>query len=144
MPATIIAPGRITKDSVTRRAGESDVVSFSVAVNCFEKREKVTRFYDCSWFGKRAIAAAKMLTKGSAVCVTGNHSTREHEGKTYQQIEVTNCEFLGGGQRQGGGDAPAPVTGGGGYPDSEYNPDNATPGDDQFPFLYQQWGTDRA
>ena len=100
MPATIIAPGRLTKNAEQRAAGQSQVVSFSVAVNCYERKEKVTRFYDCSWFGKRAESMLNILQKGTAVTVTGAHSTREHAGKTYEQIEVWNVELQGGGTQR--------------------------------------------
>jgi single-strand DNA-binding protein len=131
MSATIIAPGNITKDAVTRQAGSSTVVSFSVAVNCFERKEKVTRFYDCSWFGQRAVSLVPMLTKGSKVTVTGGHSTREHNGKEYQQIEVWNVELQGGrpgGQQQ----SAAPATSGGGFSDDDYAPKPTA--EDDFPF----------
>ena len=119
MPATIIAPGRLTKNAEQRAAGQSQVVSFSVAVNCYERKEKVTRFYDCSFFGKRAESMLNILQKGVAVTVTGAHSTREHNGKTYEQIEVWNVELQGGGQRnrdqpaeQADNDAPVDDMGG--------------------------------
>lgn len=130
MPATIIIPGRLTKDCEIRQAGSSQVVSFSVAVNCFERKEKLTRYYDCSWFGQRAVSASKMLTRGAAVSVTGAHSTREHNGKTYEQCDVWNVEFQGGGKRTEGQPAAAPQTSGGGFDDADYGPG----GDDQMPF----------
>ena len=129
MSATIIAPGNITKDAVTRQAGSSTVVSFSVAVNCYEKKEMVTRFYDCSWFGQRAVSTSPMLTKGSKVTVTGGHSTREHNGKEYQQIEVWNVELQGG---KPSGQSPAAAPSGNGFSEADYGP---SPYDDNsFPF----------
>lgn len=126
MPATIIAPGRLTKDAEQRAAGQSQVVSFSVAVNCYERKEKVTRFYDCSWFGKRADSMLNILRKGTAVTVTGAHSSREHNGKTYEQIEVWNVELQGGGQRAAQPAEQAP---------EEYQGGNSgTIPDDGFPF----------
>jgi single-strand DNA-binding protein len=132
MSATIIIPGNITRDAETRQAGSSHVVSFSVAVNTTVKREKVTQFFDCSWFGARALAVSQYLTKGSKVAVVGSFSTREHNGKTYLQCDVQDVTLLGGGNRDGG-PRPTPASGGG-----EYNPDDAGPGDnsrdDDFPF----------
>ena len=132
MSATIIAPGRLTKDAEIRKAGQSECVAFSVAVNCYENREKVTRYYDCSWFGgKRATSMLPMLLKGAAVTVTGGHRTREHNGKTYQSIDVWNVE-LQSGKQQGQQSAASQPSSGGGYSDEDYGA--APSGDDDFPF----------
>lgn len=133
MPATIIIPGRLTKDAETRQAGQSQVVSFSVAVSTYENKQKGTRFYDVSWFGARAVSAAQYLRKGTAVCVTGEHSTREHNGKTYEQCRAESVTLLGGGGSRNQSSAPAEPqqTQGGGYSDAEYNPPSQ---DDDFPW----------
>jgi len=131
MSATIIVPGRLTKDAEIRQAGQSEIISFSVAVSCYERREKVTRFYDCSWFkSKRSEAMIPMLTKGTSVTVTGGHSTREHGGKTYEQVDVWNVELGGGGRREA--TAPADAAG----DDSQSSARPAVPGgiDPDFPF----------
>jgi single-stranded DNA-binding protein len=129
MSATIIAPGRVTKDAEIRKAGDFEIISFSVAVNCFERKEKVTRFYDCSWFkSKRSEQMMNLLRKGAAVTVTGGHSTREHNGKTYQQIEVWNCELNGGGKRED----TAPPAAGNGYDEATYGEKPNNP--DDLPF----------
>lgn len=128
MPATIIAPGRLTKDAEQRQAGQSQVVSFSVAVSCYERKEKLTRYYDCSWFGQRAVAMLGILRKGTAVTVTGAHSTREHNGKTHQQIEVWNVELIGSKKHDGETAAPP-------EPRNQYeNDDGAQVDAEGFPF----------
>jgi single-strand DNA-binding protein len=138
MPATIIIPGRITKDAEIRQAGNAQVVSFSVAVNCYENKEKLTRYYDCSWFGSRAISTQPHLLKGSAVTVTGAHSTREHNGKTYQKCDVWNVELMGGAKRDGQSmerstpQPAAPQTAGGGYDGYDDAPGDVV--SDPYPF----------
>jgi single-strand DNA-binding protein len=120
MSATIIAPGRLTKDAEIRKAGDFEIISFSVAVSCFERKEKITRFYDCSWFkSKRSEQMLNLLKKGTAVTVTGGHSTREHNGKTYQQVDVWNCELNGSGRGEHAS-AAAPAATGNGYDEATY------------------------
>lgn len=112
----ITIAGGITRDAETRQAGQSDVTSFSVAVDHREGREKSTMYFDCSLWGKRGEALRSYLTKGTKVAVAGDLSTREHNGKTYLKVNVSEVSLLGGGQRsdnrssygQGGtGGAPA-------------------------------------
>ena len=112
----ITIAGGITRDAETRQAGQSDVTSLSVAVDHREGREKSTMYFDCSLWGKRGEALRSYLTKGTKVAVAGDLSTREHNGKTYLKVNVSEVSLLGGGQRsdnrssydQGGtGGAPA-------------------------------------
>ena len=130
MSATVIVPGKITKDAALRPAGQSQVCSFSVAVNDKVKGEQVTTFFDCSLFGKRGETLCPMLRKGGSVTVVGKLSTREYNGKTYLQCEVSEVTLMGGGPRsQSTEPSAAPTTKGGGYDDAEY-----APLDDQLPF----------
>lgn len=119
--------GGITRDAETRQAGQSEVTSFSVAVDHRDGQNKTTMYFDCSLWGRRGQALQPHLTKGSKVAVTGDLSTREHNGKTYLQVRVDNVTLQGGrpqqssqggygqqsggyGQQQGGyGGAPAGV-----------------------------------
>lgn len=102
----ITIAGGITRDAETRQAGQSDVTSFSVAVDHREGREKSTMYFDCSLWGKRGEALRSYLTKGTKVAVAGDLSTREHNGKTYLKVNVSEVSLLGGGQRREGGGNP--------------------------------------
>ena len=93
-----IAAGDIGKDAVTRQAGQNSVTGFSLATEERRKGEKVTTWIDVSIWGKRGEALQPHLTKGSKVTVSGRLSTREHDGRTYLQIDADNVALQGGGQ----------------------------------------------
>lgn len=92
----ITIAGRLTKDAETRDAGTDRVTSFSVAVDDRQGKEKSTQFFDCSMWGKRGESLAQYLTKGSSVTVSGDFSTREHNGKTYLTVRVADVTLQGG------------------------------------------------
>ena len=108
---SITIAGNIGKDAVTRTTANGDkVTGWSVAVEDRSGQEKRTLWMDCSLWGKRGESLAQYLTKGSKVAVSGELSTREHEGKTYLTIRAEQVTLLGGGERrddqgqsQGGG-----------------------------------------
>ena len=72
------------------------VANFSVAVRAgFGDREQ-TLWIGCSLFGKRAEGGlVQYLKKGQQVAVSGELSTREHEGKTYLQVSVNDVTLIG-------------------------------------------------
>ena len=96
--------GTVGRDAETRNAGDTTVTSWSVAVDHREGREKSTIWFDCSLWAKRGEALAPHITKGGKVAVSGDFSTREHNGKTYMQIRVTDVSLLGG--KRDDGDRP--------------------------------------
>ena len=93
---TIIIAGRLTRDAVVRDAGSDRVAGFAVAVDDRSGKEKTTLFFDCNLWGKRGDALAQYLTKGSSVTVSGDLGKREHEGKTYLTIRVSDVTLQGG------------------------------------------------
>ena len=95
--------GRLTKDAETRDAGGSRVTGFSVAVDNWDGKTKGTLFFDASWWGDRGEKMAQYLTKATAVTVCGDLGTREHNGKTYLTIRVTDVTLQGGKPASGGG-----------------------------------------
>ncbi len=106
---TIAIAGRLGRDAELRRTqGGDPVCGFSVAVD--DRQQDQTYWFECSLWGKRGEGAAKHLTKGKQVSVTGDFSTRVYEGKTYLQIRVNDFALQGGGSsdtredtRQSGG-----------------------------------------
>lgn len=129
----ITIAGRITRDAVTRTTQQGDkVTGFSVAVDDGFGQNKRTLFFDCSLWGKRGDALAQYLVKGASVTVAGDLSTREHDGKTYLTIRVSEITLQGGksdGQQRGGG------YGAGGSPSSQ--PSGRPDFDDSIPFLME-------
>ena len=97
--------GNIGKSAELRKTGNGDqVAGFSVAVNDGFGDKKRTLWFDVSIWGKRAEVLAPMLTKGGKVCVTGDLSTRKHEGKTYLTLRAAEVTLQSG--RQDRDDAP--------------------------------------
>ena len=91
--------GGIGKDAQTRQAGDQRVTSFSVAVDEGFGDKKRTIWFGCDLWGNRGEKLAQYLTKGSRVCVTGELSTRENDGRTYLTIRAADVTLAGGGQR---------------------------------------------
>lgn len=130
------AIGRVGKDAVTRQAGNSQVTGFSLAVDSGFGDKKQTLWLDCSAWGDRFAKVGEYITKGSQLGVTGELGTREHEGKTYLTLRVSNVTLVGGkGEGSAGSGGPR-----GGAPQRE-RPARATdaPPSDEFsddiPFL---------
>jgi single-strand DNA-binding protein len=101
----IVISGNIGKDAEVRTIqGSGDkVTGWTVAVEDRTGKEKSTIWFDCTLWGKRGEALAQYLTKGSKVCVSGELSTREHNGKTYLTIRSEQVSLMGGkpeGQRE--------------------------------------------
>ena len=91
--------GNIGKSAETRRTPNGDAVtSWSLAVEERKGSEKRTIWFDCSLWGKRGESLAPYLTKGGKVAVSGELSTREHDGKTYLTVRAEQVTLLGGGQ----------------------------------------------
>lgn len=100
---TVAIAGNIGKDAVLRTTQNGDkVLGWSVAVEERNGQDKRTIWFDCSLWGRRAEALAQYLTKGTRVAVSGELSTREHEGKTYLTIRANEVTLLGGGQSRDG------------------------------------------
>lgn len=89
--------GRVGKDAETRQTQQGDqVTGFSVAVDEGFGDKKRTLWFDVSFWGKRGAAVSQYLTKGSSVTVSGELSTREHEGKTYLTLRANDLTLQGG------------------------------------------------
>lgn len=107
---TITVAGSIGKDAVVRstQSGEK-VTGWPVAVEERVGQDKRTIWFDCTLWGKRGESLAPYLTKGGKVAVSGELSTREHDGKTYLTVRADQVTLLGGKQdgerRDGAGQA---------------------------------------
>lgn len=109
MKAITIAGG-IARDAAIRQTQNGDqVTSFSVAVDDRTTKEKRTLYFDCGLWDKRGAALAGYLVKGGKVAVSGDLSTREHDGRTYLTINVAEVTLLGGGERRADADHSPPA-----------------------------------
>jgi single-strand DNA-binding protein len=129
---SITIAGNIGKDAVTRTTqGGDKVTGFSVAVEERRGQDKRTIWFDCAIWGARGDALSAYLTKGTKVAVSGDLSTREHEGKTYLTVRASEVTLMGGGQPLDRAprrdDPPARAGSGGGYA-------SASDMDDEIPF----------
>jgi single-strand DNA-binding protein len=99
----ITIAGRLGKTAVLRRTQDGKpVLGFAVAVDDGYGANKKTMWFDCAMWGDRGEKIGQYLTKGTAVCVSGELGTREHEGKTYLQVRVNEVTLQGGGEKSGG------------------------------------------
>lgn len=94
---SIMIAGNIGRDAVTRTTGGGDkVTGFTVAVEDRQGKEKSTIWFDVAIWGARGEKIAEYLTKGGKVAVSGDLSTREHEGKTYLTVRADQVTLMGG------------------------------------------------
>lgn len=94
---------RIGKDAVTRYTqGGKSVTGFSAAFDTGWGDKKATTWLDVSGWGERYEKVAQYLTKGSQVLLEGDIGTREHDGKTYITLNLTDLKLIGGKQESGG------------------------------------------
>jgi single-strand DNA-binding protein len=70
--------GRLTKDPETRQAGETQVTTFTLAVDRFGK-EKTADFIRIVAFGKTAELCERYLAKGRLTAVQGRIQTGSYE-----------------------------------------------------------------
>lgn len=133
---TLIIAGNIGKDAVLRRTQNGDaVLSWSLAVDNGKDasgNRRESTWYDCSLWGKRAEALEPHIIKGSKLTLQGSPTVRVHEGKAYLGIRVQELTFMGGGQRDEGGQGQG-AGGQSGY-GSGGRPSGNRDFDDEIPF----------
>ena len=100
--SNISIAGHLGKDAEVRQVGDTQCVSFSVAVTRKRKDIETTTWWRCQWWGDRAAKVAQWLTKGKAVLVSGEAFERPYQkdGKDQRslEIEVSGLQLLGDGQ----------------------------------------------
>jgi single-strand DNA-binding protein len=93
----ITVAGKLGRDSELRRTQGGDaVLSFTVAVDQRNGRDKTTNWYRISLWGKRGESLAQYLTKGTSVTVVGEFSLGEYEGKPQLNIRASEIALQGG------------------------------------------------
>jgi single-strand DNA-binding protein len=100
----LIIAGTVGKDAVLRRTGNNDaVLGFSVAVDQGKDKngnKRDTKWYDASIWGKRAESLQSYIVKGTKLTLQGRPTAREHQGKVYMGIVVSELAFQGGSQQR--------------------------------------------
>lgn len=101
--------GNIGGDVKVNNAGGTAVANFSVAVKAGYGDKAQTIWIACALWGKQADSKLiDYLVKGQGVAVSGELSTREHDGKTFLQVRVGTVDLVGGGKAEGGSASPKP------------------------------------
>ena len=104
--------------------GGQELCSFPVGVSVGYGDSKSTVWVDVTKWGKGSQSLANILRKGSKVAVSGELSTREHNGKTYLQCRADQVTIQGTPQ---GNSAPSTAAAKQQFPDAEEL-------DDEVPF----------
>lgn len=92
--------GNLGRDAEVRSTNNgTSLLAFSVPMKSgFGEREQ-TSWIDCTLWGKRAEGGlSQHMTKGTPVCVSGELSTEEYEGKTRLKLNVNDVTLMGKGQ----------------------------------------------
>ena len=103
-----VIAGNIGKNAETRQAGQTTVASFAVAVEQRGRDGKKTQWVNCSMWGQRGEKLVRYLTKGTRVCASGELTTREYNGKTYLELNVSDVTMMGGSNQGQQRDYKAP------------------------------------
>lgn len=82
--------GNVGRDPEQRRAGDTPILAFSVGTR--GRKRDATNWFNVSVFGRQAerLAQHNLIFKGQWVVVTGTLESREHEGKTYWDLNATD------------------------------------------------------
>lgn len=97
--------GRLGRDAEIRHVNETDVCNFSVAENIGFGDRKATQWWNCALWGSRGEKLAQYLTKGTAVTVCGEVTTREYtakDGTPKFELQCRVLEVTLQGSRDGG------------------------------------------
>ncbi len=110
----VILLGNLTRDpQLSYLPSQTPVVEFGLAINRKwtaqdGSQRDDTCFVDCQMYGKRAEVINKYLKKGNPLFLEGRlkfDSWQAQDGSKRSKLRVfvENFEFIGGGQRAGGG-----------------------------------------
>lgn len=105
--------GRLGRDPELKQVGQNDLLEFTVANDVGFGDRKVTNWFRCTVWGKRATSLQNHLSKGSQVFIVGELTAREFEKKDGAkgfsvEVRVDKLDFAGGrgeGEQQS---APTP------------------------------------
>ena len=67
----VFLSGNITRDPEKRKAGETPILQFGLAVNEYRKDEQYANFFDVTVFGQQAKNLADLLHKGDKITLEG-------------------------------------------------------------------------
>jgi single-strand DNA-binding protein len=116
--------GNIGGDVKVNNVSGTSVANFNVAVKSGYGDKAQTIWITVALWGKQAESKLiDYLVKGQGVAVTGELSTREHEGKTYLQVRANSVDLQGGSKQEGGNSSAR-------TPQNKSKPSDPAPADD--------------
>lgn len=96
MENLVFISGRLTKDAELKyfESGKCKA-TFSIAVDNYINKEKITSFFNCVLWDKQAEFAAEYFKKGKNVSVFGELKKEEYKEKEYYTIHCRTANFAG-------------------------------------------------
>lgn len=94
MENLVFISGRLTADSDIKyyESGKCKA-TFTLAVDGYFNKEKITSFIKCEAWGKQAEFAAEYFKKGKNISVFGELTSNEYNGKMYYSINCKTANF---------------------------------------------------
>lgn len=94
MENLVFVSGRLTADSDIKyyESGKCKA-TFTLAVDGYFNKEKITSFIKCEAWGKQAEFAAEYFKKGKNISVFGELTSNEYNGKMYYSINCKTANF---------------------------------------------------
>lgn len=94
MENLVFVSGRLTKDAELKyfQSGKCKA-TFSIAVDNYINKEKITSFFNCILWDKQAEFAAEYFKKGKNVSVFGELKKEEYKEKEYYTIHCRTANF---------------------------------------------------
>lgn len=96
---TITVTGRVGGDAETRRAGQSDVTNFNVAVDQGWGESKSTNWFRVAIWGARGGKLQPYIKKGDKVAVSGDLIIGEYNGKPQYEIRANDVDCFMSGKK---------------------------------------------
>lgn len=94
--------GRLGADAEVQQSTTTTMLKLRLATSHRTKEGETTTWIGATVFGRRAESLAKLgLSKGDRIAVRGELFSREHNGKTYIDINCDDVELLGGKKGDG-------------------------------------------
>lgn len=108
---TFCFSGHLGGDCEVKSVSGTTLCKFSVAVKSGYGDKAQTIWIGCDIWGKQAEGKLpEYLKKGQQVVVSGELSSREHEGKTYLGVRVASIDLVGKREECGQQSAPSRST----------------------------------
>lgn len=94
MENLVFISGRLTADSDIKYYGSGKCkATFTLAVDGYFNKEKITSFIKCEAWEKQAEFAAEYFKKGKNISVFGELTSNEYNGKMYYSINCKTANF---------------------------------------------------